>query len=97
MKRTVLPLLLTLLLMLTALTANAQNDVRLSMEFNNEDLPSALARLEKNSSYRFLFTYEDLEPYHVRGAVHNAPFLAIVDFLLNLKSATVAIKCQFSS
>ena len=45
MKRTVLPLLLTLLLMLTALTANAQNDVRLSMEFNNEDLPSALARL----------------------------------------------------
>uniref|UniRef100_UPI0040284063 hypothetical protein n=1 Tax=Prevotella sp. TaxID=59823 RepID=UPI0040284063 len=55
MKRTVLPLLLTLLLMLTALTANAQNDVRLSMEFNNKDLPSALARLEKNSSYRFLF------------------------------------------
>jgi hypothetical protein len=73
MKKTVLPLLLTLLLMLTALTANAQNDVRLSMEFNNEDLPSALARLEKNSSYRFLFTYEDLEPYRKRIGIHVLP------------------------
>ena len=59
--------------MLTALTANAQNDVRLSMEFNNEDLPSALARLEKNSSYRFLFTYEDLEPYRKRIGIHVLP------------------------
>jgi len=95
MKKTVLPLLLTLLLMLTALTANAQNDVRLSMEFNNEDLPSALARLEKNSSYRFLFTYEDLEPYHVRGSVHNAPFLAIVDFLLKGKPLKYTIDGKF--
>ena len=95
MKRTVLPLLLTLLLMLTALTANAQNDVRLSMEFNNEDLPSALARLEKNSTYRFLFTYEDLEPYHVQGRVRNASFLTIVDFLLRGKPLKYTIDGKF--
>lgn len=96
MKRTVLPLLLTLLLMLTALTANAQNDVRLSMEFNNEDLPSALARLEKNSSYRFLFPTKTWSLTVSEGrAVHNAPFLAIVDFLLKEKPLKYTIDGKF--
>lgn len=82
MKKTALALLVTLVMLLQALPAGAQGDVRLTMTFQNETLPEALLRLEKNSSYKFLFTYDDCSKYRVTGKMRNARLLDIVAFLL---------------
>ena len=85
MRKTIFFLLL-LLSTLSALPLHAQNDdVRLSMSFRNESLSGVLLRLEKNSSYKFLFTYDDLEKYKVNGQVKNALFMDIVDYILKDK------------
>ncbi len=61
----------------------AQNDgVRLTMSFNNEPLVNVLKRLENNSRYRFLFTYDDVSKYSVRLSVKNAKFFEILDAAL---------------
>ena len=62
----------------------AQTDagVKMTMEFNQEPLSQAFLRLEQSSTYRFLFTYNDVEPYKVTGKMRNASFFDIVDFVL---------------
>lgn len=57
-------------------------DVRLTMAFDNEALPAVFLRLEQNSSYKFLFTYDDVQQYRVKGKMTNAKFFDIVDFVL---------------
>ena len=70
--------LLVTFLLVGALPLWAQNGVRLSMTFRNELLPAALLRLEQSSSYKFLFTYEDVSSYRVSGTVKDASFFQIV-------------------
>lgn len=87
-----------LILMMTAcclLSTWAQGGVRLSMTFRNESLPEVLLRLEKNSSYKFLFTYEDLEPYRVTGVVHDATLFQIVDYVLRGKPLSYTVQGKF--
>lgn len=87
-----------LILMMTAcclLSTWAQGGVRLSMTFRNESLPGVLLRLEKNSSYKFLFTYEDLEPYRVTGVVHDATLFQIVDYVLRGKPLSYTVQGKF--
>lgn len=95
MKRTTFLLLLLAMLVMAAMPSSAQNDVRLSMSFRNELLPAALLRLEKNSSYKFLFTYDDLSKYRVNGTVHDARFFDIVNFLLRDKPLSYTVDGKF--
>lgn len=82
MKRTAFLLLMLLFSLVTTLPVAAQSDARLSMTFRNEPLPSVLLRLERNSSYKFLFTYDDVAKYKINGRVRDARFLDIVDYVL---------------
>jgi len=75
--------LVLFLTMVSTLTLQAQgSDVRLTMTFKNETLPQAFLKLEANSSYRFLFTYDDMDQYKVNGKVTNMKFFDIVDYVL---------------
>ena len=87
--------LLVTLLLIGALPLWAQNGVRLSMTFRNEPLPSALLRLEQSSSYKFLFTYEDVSEYRVSGTVKDATFFQIVDFVLRNKPLHYTVNGKF--
>lgn len=87
--------LLVTLLLIGALPLWAQNGVRLSMTFRNEPLPSALLRLEQSSSYKFLFTYEDVSQYRVSGTVKDASFFQIVDFVLRDKPLHYTVNGKF--
>lgn len=87
--------LLVMLLLVGALPLWAQNGVRLSMTFRNELLPAALLRLEQSSSYKFLFTYEDVSSYRVSGTVKDASFFQIVDFLLRDKPLHYTVNGKF--
>ena len=87
--------LLVTFLLVGALPLWAQNGVRLSMTFRNELLPAALLRLEQSSSYKFLFTYEDVSSYRVSGTVKDASFFQIVDFLLRDKPLHYTVNGKF--
>ena len=72
-----------LLMAIGCLAASAQkNETRLTMTFDNEPLPSVFLRLEQSSTYKFLFTYDDVQNYRVTGKQTNAKFFDIVDFAL---------------
>lgn len=55
------------------------------MTFDNESLPSALRRLEKASTYRIIFTYDNSEKYRVTGSVKNLSFEATLKYILKDK------------
>jgi len=71
------------------------SDVRLSMTFSNENLPSVFMRLEKSSDYKFLFTYDDVQKYTVNGEVKNAKFMDIVDYVLRDKPFSYSVDGKF--
>lgn len=86
------------LLLLSGLPARGQQtdeDVRLTMTFANENLGQALVRLEKHSSYKFLFTYDDVSRYRVNGAVKNVPVLDAVRLLLKDKPFDYSVDGKF--
>ncbi|MBR1401785.1 MAG: SusC/RagA family TonB-linked outer membrane protein [Prevotella sp.] len=62
------------------------------MSFNNESLPAALNRLEKETSYKFSFNYSDVSQYQVNGSVKNKLFHEVMDFLLAGKPLAYTIK-----
>lgn len=83
-------------LIFTTIQASAQDkDVRLSMSFQNEPLPSVFLRLEKSSSFKFLFTYDDVQNYKVTGSVKNAKFMEIVDYVLKGKPLSYKVDGKF--
>ena len=57
---------LLLIWMSLCLTLSAQTNAKISIEFKETPLPTALKRLEQASGYRILFTYSDVENYQVR-------------------------------
>lgn len=79
--------LLTLLLAswMGLLSAGAQIQKHVTVNFKNEDLSSALRRLEKVSGCRIMFTYEDVEGYKVNGTVKDQPLEAALQMVLNGK------------
>ncbi len=98
MNKTLMLMWLTALLCLPGLASAQQPDdkeVRLTMTFNDEALTEALLRLEKASSYHFLFTYDDLAPYRVTGELKEARFTEAVEFVLKDKPLTYVVDGQF--
>ncbi|MGI6232768.1 MAG: SusC/RagA family TonB-linked outer membrane protein [Prevotella sp.] len=61
------------------------------MTFRNEPLPKALLRIEKQSSYKFVFAYEDVEPYRVNGHVRNASVTEAVRYVLRKTPLTFTL------
>ena len=75
--------MLMLVMAITALPLHAQNaGAKLTMSFDNEPLSQVFLRLEQSSTYKFLFTYDDVNKYKVTGKMRNATVLEIVDFAL---------------
>ena len=82
--------------LLVGLPLAAQDgEVRLTMSFDDEPLPAVFLRLEQSSNYRFLFTYDDVNPYKVTGKVNNARFFEIVDYVLRDKPLTYKVEGKF--
>ena len=78
--------------------ANAQTTTtktEITIEFNNERLPSLLKRLEKVSGYKILFTYDDVKKYTVSGSAKNKGIKEILEIILNDKPLEYHIEDQF--
>lgn len=89
MKKTLLTYLLTLVVALSSLPLSAQH-VGLTMTFRNEPLVTVFQRLEDASTYKFLFTYDDVNKYTVNFKANNATVLEILNQAL--KNTDLAYK-----
>ena len=86
------------LLLSPGLPAAAQQqsgDMHLTMTFDNENLGQALVRLEKSSSYKILFTYDDVSKYRVNGSVRDMPVLEAVKYMLQGKPFDFTVDGKF--
>lgn len=80
-----------LLWCLAVLPLAAQNG-SLSMTFDNENLSSALRRLEKESDYKISFAYNDVGTYKVSGTRRNASVEQLLQWLLDGKPLTYTVR-----
>ena len=76
---------LLLIWMSINLTLSAQNHSKISIDFKETPLPTALKRLEQASGYRILFTYSDVENYQVTTSLHDANITQAVENVLEGK------------
>ena len=67
------------------LTLSAQTNAKISIDFEDMPLPTALKKLEQASGYRILFTYSDVENYQVTTSLHDANITQAVEKVLEGK------------
>lgn len=94
MKRTLLMYLFALVVTLSSLPLSAQK-VGLTMTFHNEPLTAVFQRLEDASSYKFLFTYDDVNKYSVNFRASNATVLQILTKALENTNLTYKVDGKF--
>ncbi len=75
--------------------AQAQTQKKITIEFSNERLPSVLKRLEKNSEYKILFTYDDVKKYTVSSSIKDKSIEQALDIVLSNKPLEYHIEDQF--
>lgn len=75
--------------------AQAQTQKKITIEFSNERLPSVLKRLEKNSEYKILFTYDDVKKYTISGSIKDKSIEQALDIVLSNKPLEYHIEDQF--
>jgi len=90
MKTRIFYLLLTLISV--QLTLSAQTDQRINLAFQNEALPTVLKKLEQASSYRILFTYDDVQSYQVTATLHDSTIFQAIEKVLEGKPLTYTQK-----
>ena len=90
MKTKIFYLLLTLISV--QLTLSAQTDQRINLAFQNEALPTVLKKLEQASSYRILFTYDDVQSYQVTATLHDSTIFHAIEKVLEGKPLTYTQK-----
>ena len=90
MKTRIFYLLLTLISV--QLTLSAQADQRINLAFQNEALPTVLKKLEQASSYRILFTYDDVQSYQVTATLHDSTIFQAIEKVLEGKPLTYTQK-----
>ena len=90
MKTRIFYLLLTLISV--QLTLSAQTDQRINLAFQNEALPTVLKKLEQASSYRILFTYDDVQSYQVTATLHDSTIFQAIEKVLEGKPLTYTRK-----
>ncbi|MCD7923586.1 MAG: carboxypeptidase regulatory-like domain-containing protein [Bacteroides sp.] len=83
---------LLLILCSLQLTVTAQTDKRITLDFRNEALPSALKKLEQASGYRILFTYDDIQTYKVTTSIQNETITQAISDLLKDKPLNYTLK-----
>lgn len=83
---------LLLILCSLQLTVTAQTDKRITLDFRNEALPSALKKLEQASGYRILFTYDDIQTYKVTTSIRNETITQAISDLLKDKPLNYTLK-----
>ena len=76
---------LLLIWMSINLTLSAQTNAKISIDFEDMPLPTALKKLEQASGYRILFTYSDVENYQVTTSLHDANITQAVEKVLEDK------------
>lgn len=76
---------LLLIWMSINLTLSAQTDTKISIDFEDMPLPTALKKLEQASGYRILFTYSDVENYQVTTSLHDTNITQAVEKVLEGK------------
>jgi len=74
------------------LTLSAQTDQRINLAFQNEALPTVLKKLEQASSYRILFTYDDVQSYQVTATLHDSTIFQAIEKVLEGKPLTYTQK-----
>ena len=74
------------------LTASAQTDKKITLDFRNESLPSALKKLEQASGYRILFTYDDVQKYAVTASIKNETITQAISDVLQNKPLNYTLK-----
>lgn len=83
---------LLLILFSLQLTVYAQTDQRITLDFQNETLPSALKKLEQASGYRILFTYDDIQKYTVTVSIKNETITQAISDVLQGKPLNYTLK-----
>lgn len=68
---------------------------KLTMEFKREPMSRALKRVEKESSYKILFTYEDIHGYVIDGKMKERTIADILDFMIANKPLKYVIDGTF--
>lgn len=63
----------------------AQEQKRITVEFENESLAEVLKKLEKLSSYKILFTYDQVQKYSVTASLKNVSILEALKKVLEGK------------
>ncbi len=63
----------------------AQDNKKINMTFKNEKLSDALRQLEKASTYKIMFTYNEVEIYRVSGKLKNQTFEQALKYMLTGK------------
>lgn len=75
--------------------AFAQDGVKLSMKFENEQLVEVINKLEKHSGYKFLYDYQDISKYQIEGSISNAPISEVVKYVLRGTSLKYEVNGNF--
>lgn len=83
---------LLLILLGLQLAVKAQTDKKITIEFQNETLPSALKKLEQASGYRILFTYDDIQKYKVTASIRKETLTQAIGDLLQDKPLNYTLK-----
>ncbi|OYP68000.1 SusC/RagA family TonB-linked outer membrane protein [Prevotella sp. P2-180] len=78
-----------LIALLVCLTTMAQG---ISMKFKNESLPSVFKKLERATSYKFVFAYSDVDSYTVTGEVTESSIYEVMSYLLKDKPLEYSVK-----
>lgn len=75
--------------------AQTPQEKKITIEFDNERLPSVLKRLEKLSGYKILFTYDDVKKFTVTGSVKNKNVEEALKVILGDKPLEYDIQGQY--
>lgn len=74
------------------LPALAQTDKKITLDLQDEALPSALKKLEQASGYRILFTYDDVQDYKVTASIKNETITRAIEQLIKGKPLNYSLK-----
>lgn len=85
------------LCLLVVSAAGQTQEVKLTMSFKNESLHSVFMRLEKATSYKLLFSYDDIKTYTVNGKIKDASFEEMLGYVLKDKPLTYKINGRLVS
>lgn len=78
-----------------AAKAQTLSQKKITIEFNNERLPSVLKRLEKISGYKILFTYDDIKKFTVSGSVKDKSISQAMNAIIGNKPLEFHIEDLF--